>query len=204
MKKTIIILSLILCTLVVANIFFIDKKEDITVASCPTFYYMLEKIEYLEPVKIIKTTSTAESIMLYKEGEVDIVISGRPLKENEPNLVSEIIGKGYDFIYREEFPMWEEEMELISFYTNLPFEEVIADFEYITEDNLIKIEGEVTDYIKEGVVITRLEGRLIGGTAQIYKPDFSRVRLTRLPRMHYKENINQKTLNTIKEIIIEK
>lgn len=204
MKKTIIILSLILCTLVVANIFFIDNKKDITVASCPTFYYMLEKIEYLEPVKIIKTTSTAESIMLYKEGEVDIVISGRPLKENEPNLVSEIIGKGYDFIYREEFPMWEEEMELISFYTNLPFEEVIADFEYITEDNLIKIEGEVTDYIKEGVVITRLEGRLIGGTAQIYKPDFSRVRLTRLPRMHYKENINQKTLNTIKEIIIEK
>ncbi len=203
MKKIIIICLFILLFLISLSFLLSDTKEKVKVASCPTFYYMIEKLENIDWVEIVKTSSTAESLKLYEEGVVDAVISGRPLKENEPDLISEKISKGYDFIYQEEFNMWEEEMELISFYTNLPFEEIIADFKYITEDNLIKIEGDVADYIKEGVVITSLDGYLIGGTAQIYKSDFRRVRLTRLPRIHYSKNIDQNKLKIIKDTIRE-
>lgn len=203
MKNIIVIFLLLLIILLILYSILSIDEENITVVSCPTFYYMLEKIEDINWIKIIETESTAESIKLYKEGKADIIISGRPLKEYEPKLVSEKIGKGYDFIYKDDFPMWEEEMKLLTFYTNLPPEEIITDFKYITEDNLIKIEGDVKDYIKESVVITSLDGVLVGGTAQIFKPDFSRVRLTRLPRIHYEKNINKKKLSIIKNIIKE-
>ncbi len=203
MKNLIIISFVLLTTLILLYFYFDNNEENIVIASCPTFYYILEKTNDVDWIETVKTSSTADSIKLYKEGKVDIVISGRPLKENEPELVSEKIGRGYDFIYREEFSMWEEEVELLSFYTNLSFQEIINDFEYITEDNLIKIEGNIEDYIEEGVVITSLEGRLIGGTAQIFKSDFSRVRLTRLPRIHYEKNMNKEKLDIIKSIIRE-
>ncbi len=203
MKKIIITSFGLLVTFIFVYFYFNNNEENIIIASCPTFYYMLEKIDDVYWVKTIKTSSTADSIKLYKEGKVDVVISGRPLKENEPDLISEKIGRGYDFIYHEEFPMWEEEMELLSFYTNLSFQEIINDFEHITENNLIQIEGNIEDYIDKGVVITSLEDRLIGGTAQIYKHDFSRARLTRLPRIHYRKNINKKKLDIIKSIIRE-
>ncbi len=203
MKKIIITFFISLIILLLLYSILSVNEENITVASCPTFYYMLEKLDGVDWIKTVKTESTAESINLYEKREIDIIISGRPLKKSEPALVSEKVGKGYDFLYKEDLPMWEKEMELLTFYTNLSLEEIINDFRYITEDNLIKIEGDIESHIKDSVVITSLDGNLIGATAQIFKPDFSRVRLTRLPRIHYKENINKEKLDIIRNIIKE-
>lgn len=203
MKKIIIISSILLIVLIIFYLVSDNKEKSMIVVACPTFHYMLEKLEDKSWVEVLETNSTLESLVLYEEGMADIIISSRALTENEPKLVSEKIGKGYDFLYKEDFPMWEEEMDLISFYTNLPPEEIINDFKHITEENLIKMDGEIEEYIGKGVVITSLDGYLSSGMAQIYKSDFSIVRLTRLPRIHYPESINPDKLKIIKEAIKE-
>ncbi len=203
--KKIIIISVTLLIFFVSLSILIDNKDEkeITVASCPTFYYMLDKIDDIDWVNTIKSGSTAESLEYYKKGEADVVISGRPLSEDEPKLLAEKIGRGYDFIFMESFPMWEEEMELITFYTNLDKQQIIDDFQYITEDNILKLEGDVEDYITESVVITILDDHMIGGTANIFKSDQSRVRMTRLPRIYYDDKINKNKIVAIKETIKE-
>ncbi len=213
MKKIIIISSILLLSFIILitftnntneeNVAIQGDEENIIVASCPTFHYVLEKLSHLDWVNTIKTNSTGDSLTSYRNGDADIVISGRPLKNSEPNLISEKIGDGYDFIFIESFNIEERDMELLTFYTDLPMQEIIDDFQHITEENLTEIDSNVVDYITKGIVITSLEDKLIGGTVNIFSSD-GRVRITRTPRIHYPENINKEKLNIIKEAVMER
>ncbi len=184
MKKIFIFFFILF--LIITILIFKIKDENLFIAVCPTYQYISEKIIDNESVVIIKTDSTTESLKLIEAGKVDAIISGRALKKEEPQLLSKIIGEGYDFISKDEIVIFEEEMEFVSFYTNLQTDQILDTFQYISEENLTKVEN-IKDYIEKGVVITSLDGFLIGEPVYILKEDNSRVFLSRLPRIYYLE-----------------
>lgn len=164
-----------------------EKEKTMFVAVCPTFYYMAEGMENNSKINIIKTGSTSESLGLFKGGTVDFIVSGRALKKGEPQLPSIKIGKGYDFIFKNEIVIYEKEMGDFLFYTNLSKEEIVQEFEYISEKNLIEVEN-IYEYLNEGIVITHLNDFSKGEIVHILKENNSRVRLSRLPRIYYRND----------------
>ena len=106
-----------------AQVLFLDDssffEEAITIAACPTFHYMLEKMVNNQEIITIKTQSTAESLKLLEKEKVNLIISGRALKPEEPDFSFKIIGPGYDFLFQEEILILEKEMNLVPFYTKL-------------------------------------------------------------------------------------
>ncbi len=193
-KKTILIVVLIIVFL--GLIIFSNKKEPtITIAACPTFHYMLEKLG--DDFKIIKTGSTSESLTMLDNNEVDLVISGRFLKPNEPNFLFKEMGPGYDFLFIKEVIITEEEMAFIPFYTNLSVEKVLNDFPYI---NLTKV-NNVIEYLDQGVVIT--QNNYQGELVHVFREDGSRVRLSRKPRLYYNQGFSLEKLLLLEEIIKE-
>lgn len=214
-KKLIIVLGVIFIFIFVAgivlqknetenseNLIASEKKYFLTVAACPTFHYMLEKIENNEEIKIIKTQSTAESLDLLRERTIDLIISGRALKSTEPKLSFKKIGSGYDFIFNEEIFILEEEMRFIPFYTNLSLEKIIEDFTFISEQNLTKTE-DIYKVLDKGIIITFLEDEMKGEMVHIFQENEERMRLSRLPRLYYSFDFEEEKVNFIKEIIKE-
>ncbi len=185
---------------------FLENEADfdlqIKIAACPTFYYMLEQLKDIPGVVTVKTGSTKESLNLLSEKRVDLAISGRALKTEEPDFLFEVIGPGYDFIFKNEIVIIEHEMALIPFYTNLSLKEIIRDFDYISENNLFKVEDPY-DYLDSGVIITRLDKIEKGDVVHIFKEDGSRLRYSRVPRLYYRPDFPEEKINTIKNTIKE-
>ncbi|GEM_PF-4522654 len=178
------------------------EKEDIVVAACPTFHYMLEKLKDVENVRVVKTSSTGETLKMI-DGEVaDMGISGRPLKEGEPSLSYEVIGEGYDFIFLEEFVIREQNMSKLLFYTDIEKEKILEDFDHISNDNLVKAD-DAKEYMRDGVVITFLDGRMEGESVHILKNNGERVRLSRRPRVYYSPESRIKERESIKKVILD-
>ncbi len=193
MKKTfIIIIILIILFLIGFNL----KAEIIKIAACPTFHYLLEEIDS-DRIETIKTKSTAESIALLKEKEVDLIISGRALKEEEPDFLYKIIGPGYDFLFEQELFMTEKQMKDIIFYTDLSIENILEDFPYI--EKVEKVEN-IFEYLDQGIIITKLKNKLEGEIVHIFSENGIRPRLSRLPRLY---SFSEEKLEMIKDIIIE-
>ncbi len=185
----------------IASLSNFTEKDNLVVAGCPTFHYMLDKLDQ-EGISIIKTGSTGESLSLIENGLVDFVISGRSLREGEAKLSFHKIGRGYDVIHKDEIVIFEKEMGQISFLTDLDIDQVINDFEYISDVNLVKI-NDLYEYLDKGVIITSLDGHLIGNMAHILKENGSRVRLSRSPRIYFSSELEKEKLESIKEIIKE-
>ncbi len=192
MKRIVVIFFFFL--LVVTVFSFKKKDEKLVAAVCPTYHHIFGKDN--EDIIVIKTDSTSESLELIKERDVNVVISGRALGKEEPRLLSQIIGEGYDFISSNEIIIFEEEMRFNQFYTNLEKEPIIKNFQYISEENLTKIE-DINDYLDRGIVITSLEGFLIGESVHILNKNHSRVNLSRLPRVYYFEDFPENKLDIL-------
>ena len=179
-----------------------EREEDIIVAACPTFHYMLKKLEDVEGVRVVKTASTGETLKMIDEEIVDVGISGRPLKKGEPSLSYEIIGGGYDFVFSGEFAIREQDMSKFLFYTDIEKEKILEDFEHISNDNLTKVD-DAKKYTKEGVVITFLNGRMESESVYILKNNGERVRLSRRPRVYYLPEGRIKERGSIKKVIMD-
>ena len=196
MKKIIFATSLLLIFLITVGFLFAEKEKKVTIAACPTLHYLLEALKDNDKAYTVKSGSTEESLKMIGNGEVDMIISGRALKKEEPRLLFQKIGEGYDFIFEEETVVLEEEMHFIPFYTNLCLTEIIDSFTYISEENLFEVENPY-DYLTEGVVITSLENLLVGEVVHILKSDGSRVRLSRLPRIYYDKGVSTKKIENL-------
>ncbi len=174
-----------------------SQKEDFIVAACPTFHHLLDNFEI---DNVIKTESTAQSLMLIQQKEVDFLISGRALRQQEPKLDYLIIGRGYDFLFEQELIIPEQDMKYITFYTDLDKQEIINDFQYISEDNLNEVK-DINLYLDKGIIITNLPGKLIGEPVHIITSNNSRVPFSRLPRLYYYPNSSQEKIDFIIERI---
>jgi hypothetical protein len=211
-KKTLIILGIAILILFVFIIFQqhdsrlpaatyypLQEENKVTVAGCPTFYYMLDKLSNNE-IDVIKTNSTAESLYYLQKGKVDLIISGRNLRPDEPKFSFEIIGPGYSFISEKELLIFDKEMSNYDFFTDLSGKEIMKNFPYIIYDKISEVEN-VYDYLNAGIIITSVENTDYSksGIVHVYTEDGSRHSFSRTPIIYYSENVNN--LDYIKNIL---
>ncbi len=160
------------------------KAEELKIAACPTFYYMLNDLED-EGMTTVKTSSTAESIALLSDGKVDFFISGRAPMPGEPDFFYEVIGPGFSFIYKDEIFIFEEEMSHVPFYTDLSVEKIRNKFPLLAE-NLQEVE-DVYNHLEEGIGITSLENTDYSKSRVVYvlQEDGTKSRYSRVPTLYY-------------------
>ncbi len=180
---------------------FNEKTKEVTVASCPTFYYMLDKLEK-EGIEVVKTRSTAESMEKLIDGKADFFISGRALMPEEPDFFAEVIGPGFSFIYKESIYMHEKEMAHVPFYTDLSTSKIKERFPLIDE-NLYEV-GDVYDYLEEGIGITSFENTDYSRSkvVHVFQDNGNRSRYSRIPVIYYLEKKDD--VLRIKSIVGEK
>ncbi len=194
MKRTFIISA---CTLIfLSGVLTINKPEEETliIAACPTFHYILDEID----LKGIRTESTAKSLELLENGNVDLVISGRPLKIDEADFFFEIVGSGYDFVSVNGMIINESEMSSMIFYTDMDIKDVLSDFKYLSDENLNEVD-DIDDYLDKGIVITQLN-EMKGENVHVFKNNGHRVRSSRRPRLYFKSHPDKEIIERIKAI----
>lgn len=172
--------------------------QTITVAACPTFYYLLEKLKN-NNINIVETNSTAESLYFLQKNKTDLIIAGRKLKPEEPQFLSEIIGSGYSFISDKELLIQEKEMGNYNFFTDLSPDEIIDKFSYIIPGKISEVEN-VYNYLSRGIIITSVENTDYSKSkiVHIYKKDSSRHRFSRTPIIYFSNSLNKDIIENIK------
>ncbi len=195
------ILLIVVAISAILGIFFLEEKlnNDVVIAACPTFHYMAEKLEE-KGFDVLKTGSTDENIKLFKEGKVNMFISGRSVDED--GLLSLTVGPGYIFLFKEEVLILEDRMSEIIFFTDLSTEDILEDFEKIKEENLEKVE-DVSRYIERGIIITSPLNEKKGEMVHVIGENDKRIRLSRVPRLYYSSNISDAKIKEVREIIEE-
>jgi hypothetical protein len=98
---------------------FLLKQENLSIAACPTFYYLLDELES-SGINVIRTNSTSESIYRLQNNQVDLIISGRKLRPEEPVLKYEVFGAGFSLLAEREIAIYENEMGGLSFFYRYP------------------------------------------------------------------------------------
>ncbi len=178
-----------------------EVEENIVIAGCPTFYYMLEKLEK-EGFGVAMTASTKDNFELMKRGEADFAISGRGLIESERFYPSLLIGPGYVLLFEEEVVVQKEELEGVNFFTDLSKEDVLRDFSFILENNLYEVDV-VEPYFSKGIVITSHVNENKGRLVHLINEKGERVRISRIPRLYYNEGAEDAVIEEIKRVVSE-
>lgn len=181
------------------------KKQDsaMVVASCPTWYYLLELLESHD-FEVIGTNSTAESLYLLENNIADFILAGRALKPEEPQLLGEIIGHGYSFIADKEMVITEADMWDYNFFTDQDKQEILQYFPNIKLEKITEVE-DVYNYLEQGIVITS-----IGNTdysrsemVHVFGENGLRYRFSRTPKIYYHDFLEDETLLLVKSITSE-
>ncbi len=199
MKKNIIIVML--CIIPVAGFYILrgnsqdshrasnepGGQEKIRIATCPTYYEVGENMN-TEEYEVIKTASTAESLSLINNDEVNMILAGRMLKPEEPQLLFEISGVGYSFISDKELSIQEEEIAAYNFYTDLSSNYIIDTFSHMISDNVSEVEN-IYSYLDQGIGITSAENTDYsrGNLVHIYNRDGTRLSFSRTPILYYSD-----------------
>lgn len=126
-------------------------NNKLAIAVCPTYYEEINKLDHSK-YTIIPTISTAESIQLLNNNQADIIISGRILKPNEPNLEKHIVSKNisFSFISDKEQTIYENNLSDYKFYTDQDINEIQSN---INLNNIEKV-NDVYTYLNKGIIIT--------------------------------------------------
>lgn len=95
----------------------------------------------------------------------------------------------------------ENEMVFMPFYPDLDQDKIIDAVHNISDDNLTPVE-DVSDYLKEGIVITRraklsVEEKI----AHVFKMDGIRFRLSQALQLYYPEGLSQEKTDLIIDLV---
>ncbi len=176
----------------------IIQERKIKIAVCPTYYKVadfLDKTEY----EIIKTNSSSESLLLLNKGQVNYVLSGRPLKPSEGIFQKEFISKdGYSFISISEKVVNKEDLINEIICTDLDKDQIEKDFNL---KNVKKIDN-INDCPDNGIIITSWDKTDYNQTniVHVINSDGSRHTLSRTPILYCYENCLQNVTNKLKKI----
>ncbi|MDZ7612280.1 MAG: hypothetical protein U5L10_05965 [Candidatus Moranbacteria bacterium] len=165
MKNKIIIPLILIIVIVIGLFIFIDKKENhqssaslpetqekIKIAACPTCYELSKKLD-LEKYQVIKTSSTAQSIALLESGRADMILAGRTLKPNEPQMDYLLIDDGYSFLSNQEITIFVDQLNDYNIYTDLDEKKLKQKFPIAK----IQTVDNVYEYLDKGIIITSWE-----------------------------------------------
>ena len=164
-----------------------ENVSNLTAALCPTVHYMTQELED-EGIEVIKASSTPASLDYLQKGLVDFSVCSRLPAPGEPNFSYEIIGDGYSFFSAEGFLISEEEMEYFRFFTDLPVEDVLEKFSYISQDRILKVD-DVYEYVREGIVITQIKNTDYSraNVVLVFDEDGQRLPYSWAPVLYYRE-----------------
>ncbi len=156
-------------------------QEKIRIAACPTCYELSKKLE-LEKYQIIKTNSTAQSIALLESGQADMILAGRTLKPNEPQMDYLLVDEGYSFLSNQEVTIFIDQLNNYNVYTDLNEEELKEKFPI----EKIQTVGNVYDYLDKGIIITSWENTDYNkaGIVHLLEGNRGRVKLSRRPTLY--------------------
>ncbi len=177
------------------------SEQEIIAAACPTFYYLLEELNN-SGIGIIKTDSTAQSLYYLHKNKADFIISGRTLAPGEPAFPSEVIGSGYSFISSQTISVLDEDMGDYKFFTDLPVENILDKFPYISKSQILKVDN-VYSYLEDGIGITSAENTDYSRSSivNIYRNDNSRHRFSRTPIIYYSKFLAESDIEQIAVIV---
>ncbi len=126
--------------------------EKIRIAACPTCFEIAKNVN-TDKYKIIKTSSTAESLALLQDKKVDMILAGRTLKPNEPQMDELLIKQGYSFLSDKEDVVYTDQLKDRIIYTDLDIENI----KNVLSLQVIEQVDNVYDYLNKGIIITSWE-----------------------------------------------
>lgn len=181
-KKILFITTLSLFIFIVAALIFVFNKEKessstVKVATCPTFYESLNKLNNKSDYSIILTSSTGASLAMLRRGQVDYVLGGRILYPNEANFNQQIIGEGFSFLSQRNFSVYDYDLYSYPIYSDLSEDLLRENFGNL-DYNIV---DDVYDHLNENLVITSWENT-----------DFSRAEIVHLLRVDGSKNIKSR------------
>ncbi len=149
----------------------------ITVAVCPTYYDSVNNLgdEYM----VVRTESTAESLLLLDSKRVDFAIGGRTLMPEEEHLEYTVLDdkERFSFLFKEGIVIMEEKLRGMVVYTDQDVD-LIKEIFGITD---VKEVEDVYEYVQEFVVITSW-----------YNTDYSKGNIVHLLDSNGKRNYNSR------------
>lgn len=160
-------------------------QEKIKIAVCPTYYELSDKLD-INKYQIIKTNSTAQSVNLLNNNEVDIILSGRTLKPDEPQLNHLLIGDGYSFLSNQELTIYIDQLNQYNIYTDLSNTEELKEKLFTKKIETVK---NVYEYLDKGIVITSWENTDYDKIKIVHllEENGERVKLSRRATVYYKD-----------------
>lgn len=158
------------------------------IAACPTCYDLI-KNNQLDNYEIIPTISTAESLLLLQNKEVDMILAGRTLKFDEPDLPYLLIKDGYSILSNQEKTVYLSELSNYVIYTNLN-PKVVQNF--FPAQAVIKVD-DVYQYLGQGIVITTWENTdyTRANIVHLLESNGSRMELSRRPTVYCAQTCDQ-------------
>ncbi len=156
-------------------------QEKIKIAACPTCFEITKNIN-TDKYEIIKTASTAESLSLLQERKVDMILAGRTLKPDEPQMDGLLIKEGYSFLSDKEITIYFDQLKNQTIYTDLDIE----DIKNVLSLQKIEQVNNVYNYLDKGIVITSWENTDYARAkiTHILKTNGERFELSRRPTIY--------------------
>lgn len=173
-----------------------DKKDNdanlvptrLKIAACPTCYELIKDIQ-LDNYEIIPTMSTAESLLLLQNQEVDMILAGRTLKFDEPDLPHLLIKDGYSVLSAQEETIYLSELLDYIIYTDLNPQVVQSFF----PAQVVNKVDDVYQYLDQGIIVTTWENTDYARASIVHllENDGSRVELSRRPTVYCSQTCDQ-------------
>lgn len=167
-------------------------QEKIKIAACPTCYEMtnnLDKSKY----QVIATASTAESVDMLRNRQVDMILSGRTLKPHEPGADFLIIKEGFSFLSDKTERINSNDLQKYNIYTDLD-DELLKD--ELSLENIQKVD-DVYKYLSEGIIITSWENTdyTKADIVHVMNSDGERIKLSRRPTLYCPDSCGEEARN---------
>ncbi len=210
-KKTIILVLFFIGSLIVCGGIFLNKSNNIDsksisanlsevkqkaikIATCPTCFEKAKKINN-KKYNIIKTGSTAESVKLLKNGEVDAILAGRTLKPSEPQLKDVLIKEGYSFLNDQSKIVYLNQLKDYKVYTDLDPKEL----KNIFPVHKIERVEDVYKYLSNGIIITSWENTDFSraNTVHLLERNGKRVNLSRRIALYCLDDCNEEVQDLV-------
>lgn len=160
---------------------FAYQKEKVRIAVCPTCYETARRLD-AEEYQVILTASTAESLSLLKNNQVDMILSGRTLKPSEPDMNFILIEDGFSFLSSQEISISLGELNSYVVYTDLDSELLKR---YFSIKTIQKVD-DVYMYLNHGIAITSWENTDYSRAkiVHVFEESGERVKLSRRPTIY--------------------
>lgn len=169
----------------------LPKREVIQIAACPTCYELVKNLDS-EKYQVVPTNSTAQSIALWRKNHVDLVVAGRTLRPEEPDLEEVVIREGYSFLGSQETVVYVDELDDIELYTDLDVEKLKID---LAINNINKVDN-VYEYLDKGVVVTSWDNTDYTKAAivQVLEKNGKRASISRQPTIYSSSDYREAAL----------